>query len=63
MAFDGKEEVKKKKKKGRREKGGPTSADEKCVYGNASEIGQKLSVLFQAFQKHGHNPCCSNSKY
>lgn len=42
MAFDGKEEVKKKREGG---EGGP-SADKKCVYGNASEIGQRWSILF-----------------
>lgn len=36
----------KKKKRGEEGKGGAMSADKKCVYGNASEIGQRWSVLF-----------------
>lgn len=49
MAFDGKEEVNGKKKRGGREKGGQECRQEVCVYGNASEIGQRWSVLFLAF--------------
>lgn len=39
-------ERKRRKKKREEGKGGAMSADKKYVYGNASEIGQRWSVLF-----------------